>query len=42
LRPEAPVFLNHMARSLHPGSEELRASLTPGFIAPNDGETYII
>lgn len=42
LRPEAPVFLDHLALTLHPGSEELRASLTPGFIAPNDGETYII
>ena len=42
LRENAPVFVSHLAFTLHPSSDELRASLTPGYIAPMDSETYEI
>ena len=42
LREGAPVFLTHLAYTLHPDGETLRKTLAPGYIAPMDGETYAI
>ena len=39
LRQSAPVFLTHMARTLHPDQKTLEASLQPPFIACYDGMT---
>ena len=39
LRESAPVFLTHMARTLHPDQKTLEASLQPPFIACYDGMT---
>lgn len=43
LLPEgAPVILTHMARTLHPGRNELEASLEPPFTAAYDGRVIDI
>lgn len=37
LKPEAPVFITHLARTLHPPQEELAKSLEGEFIVAYDG-----
>ncbi|MCR4621309.1 MAG: hypothetical protein K5663_04435 [Clostridiales bacterium] len=37
LKPDAPVFLTHMARTLHPSQAELEKAATPPFVVCFDG-----
>ena len=39
LKPDAPVYLTHMARTLHPDQKTLEAGLEKPFVACHDGLT---